>query len=206
MSATGAHRARPHRVHLLIDRVRRPHSRSGAAWHHVPRHRGGLLPAPGVPQEHDAPSPGVDPAGLVGRARPAPHLRRIRHVDRARHAARGKRDRQPVRTARRRAGADQCRALLPRRSPQGIRQPGQEDRTSHRQVGHDQPHPVGTLRHASRPGATRAGSGEPRPADAERRKEGRRPAAEADRSDGAVLPAGHLHRHSRAGHPQVLAL
>ena len=50
--------------------------------------------------------------------------------------------------------------------------------------------------------AARHGAGKPRHAHVGSREEGRRPAAEADRADDPVLPAGAVHRHSRPGRDQ----
>ncbi len=50
------------------------------------------------------------------------------------------------------------------------------------QIRGDEPHPVGALRHAARPGAARPGPGKPRCAHAGSRAEGRRPAPEAHRA------------------------
>jgi tight adherence protein C len=57
---------------------------------------------------------------------------------------------------------------------------------------------VRALRHAARPDATRDGAGKSRHAHVGSREEGRRAAAQAHRADDPVLPAGAVHRHSRA--------
>ena len=57
---------------------------------------------------------------------------------------------------------------------------------------------VGTLRHAARPEPARDGAGKPRHAHERGREEGGGAAAEADGADDPVLPAGAVHRHSRA--------
>ena len=64
-------------------------------------------------------------------------------------------------------------------------------------LGHAGAHPGRTLRHAARPGAARLGAGMPRPAHERGGEEGRRPAAQADRADDPVLPAGADRRHPR---------
>ena len=51
-------------------------------------------------------------------------------------------------------------------------------------------HAGGALRHAARPEPARDGAGKPRHAHERGREEGRRAAAEADRADDPVLPAG----------------
>jgi len=58
------------------------------------------------------------------------------------------------------------------------------------------------LRHAAGEHAARDGAGKSRHAHVGSREEGRRPAAEADRADDPVLPAGAVHRHSRTGRDQ----
>ena len=52
--------------------------------------------------------------------------------------------------------------------------------------------------------AARHGAGKPRHAHVGSREEGRRPAAQADRADDRVLPAGAVHRHSRPGRDPVM--
>ena len=66
-------------------------------------------------------------------------------------------------------------------------------------VGGDEPDPGGEIRHADRHSAARARAGKPRHAHVGGREEGRRAAAEADRADDPVLPAGALRRDHHAG-------
>ena len=77
----------------------------------------------------------------------------------------------------------------------------------------DRAHPGGEIRHADRHSAPRAGAGKPRHAHVGGREEGRGAAAQADRADDPVLPAGAVrgdhhagdHPGYRRGRPQPLA-
>ena len=79
-------------------------------------------------------------------------------------------------------------------------------RPAGRQSGDDGARAGRALRHAGRPGASDDGQGEPRDPAIGSRAQGRRLAAEADRTDDRVLPAGALHRHSRSGGHQLHAI
>ena len=73
------------------------------------------------------------------------------------------------------------------------------DRKIAYQIGLDGADPGRALRHPARHRAADARSGKPRPADERSREEGRGPAAETDRTDDPVLPAGAVRDHHDPG-------
>ena len=86
-----------------------------------------------------------------------------------------------------------------------LREPGQAHQSRRREIGLHGVAAGGALRHAHGADAARDGAGEPRHAHVGSGEEGRRPAAQADRADDPVLPAGAVHRHSRPSRDQGLA-
>ncbi len=148
----------------------------------------------------DRQAPAVDPARLAGRARPDADLRRIRHVDRSARSARS-----PTRSASSRSALAEELVLTKaelsylqerRKAYENLAARTGLDGVKSVTSGAD---PGRALRHAARHRAARAGAGKPRHAHERGREEGRRPAAEADRADDPVLPAGAVRRHPRPG-------
>src|SRR6266481_3631826 len=134
-------------------------------------------------------------ARISRRARPAADQHRIRHVDRSGLPQGQHGDRVAVGCALRGIHADHGRALLSPGSQGGLRKSGEAHRPRGREVGLSGLAAVGTLRHAAWTEPARHGAGKSRHAHERGREEGGRAAAETDRADDPVLPAGVVRRH-----------
>ena len=95
---------------------------------------------PAGPVEPDRQAPGLDPVGLAGRPRPAPDLRRIRHVGRGRPSSgSATKSAPPLDRARRGIDAHDRRALLPARPAPSLREPATAHGPRIREGDHDGP-------------------------------------------------------------------